>query len=349
MVDEIAAKEVDIAERRLKIRLIENSFSKSTKENLDEAARLEAEVLNVQTRRLDTVRGMERIANQLARQAEAEEKAREKAAEKELEDLDNWLVAKEEATQKALDAELKAINEKKKAEEKAAADKKKAELQAFKDAAMLSTALFDITANFAKEGSALQKSLAIAQGTMNAILAVMAVWRDPSLPTFAKIAASIAVGASMTAMLANLKSTPEQLEDGGLLYRAEGGSVPREGGVIHGRRHSQGGIKFAVGGRTVEAEAGEFIVNRVATANFLPLLDKINDTGKRNSGQPVGYMYADGGILASRVESSTSQDLRALNSDVQEALAANRPVLVTEDLDIVRGRVAITEQTATLR
>lgn len=53
------------------------------------------------------------------------------------------------------------------------------------------------------------------------------------------------------------------------------GSMYAEGGLLTGRSHNLGGIKTSMG----ELEGGEFVMNRRATANFLPLLQAINSQG----------------------------------------------------------------------
>ena len=71
---------------------------------------------------------------------------------------------------------------------------------------------------------------------------------------------------------------------------AQGGLV--DGGIFKGASHSQGGIKFASGGRLMEAEGGEAIINKRSTSMFKPLLSRINSSGG-------GVKFADGGILNS--------------------------------------------------
>lgn len=55
--------------------------------------------------------------------------------------------------------------------------------------------------------------------------------------------------------------------------------IYEDGGVIQGKRHSQGGVKV-LGGQA-EVEGGEFITNRRSTAKNLGLLEYINDSDKR--------------------------------------------------------------------
>ena len=52
-------------------------------------------------------------------------------------------------------------------------------------------------------------------------------------------------------------------------------STYEQGGLLMGRSHDLGGIRTAMG----ELEGGEFVINRRATANFLPLLESINSLG----------------------------------------------------------------------
>ena len=59
------------------------------------------------------------------------------------------------------------------------------------------------------------------------------------------------------------------------------GSKFAEGGLLMGRKHAEGGINTPYG----QLEGGEFVVNREATASFLPMLEKINSMGS-GSGAP---------------------------------------------------------------
>jgi hypothetical protein len=52
-------------------------------------------------------------------------------------------------------------------------------------------------------------------------------------------------------------------------------STYAEGGLLMGNSHDMGGIRTTMG----ELEGGEFVINRRATANFLPLLESINSLG----------------------------------------------------------------------
>lgn len=51
------------------------------------------------------------------------------------------------------------------------------------------------------------------------------------------------------------------------------------GGMVHGRSHAQGGEKFRVGGRVLELEGGEAVINKRSTAMFKPILSRLNEAG----------------------------------------------------------------------
>lgn len=69
-----------------------------------------------------------------------------------------------------------------------------------------------------------------------------------------------------------------------------------KGGLLKGKSHSEGGIPFTVAGRGgFEAEGGEYIVNKRATAMYFPVLEAINRSVGYGNYNPV-YMAA-GGVI----------------------------------------------------
>ena len=62
-----------------------------------------------------------------------------------------------------------------------------------------------------------------------------------------------------------------------------------QGGLLNGPSHSQGGIK--VPGNNIELEGNEYVVNKRASHEFLPLLEIINSFGSSNG------KFKNGGIL----------------------------------------------------
>lgn len=77
-------------------------------------------------------------------------------------------------------------------------------------------------------------------------------------------------------------------------------SKMKDGGLLKGPSHAQGGIP--VGNTGIEVEGGEFVVNKRSTAKHLPLLDAINAEGNGGKHTIAGSYrtlsrYADGGSL----------------------------------------------------
>lgn len=68
-------------------------------------------------------------------------------------------------------------------------------------------------------------------------------------------------------------------EPGSISAPAPAGSKFQGGGLLMGASHSQGGVKTMFG----ELEGGEFIVNRLATQQFMPMLESMNQVGQSQS------------------------------------------------------------------
>lgn len=98
------------------------------------------------------------------------------------------------------------------------------------------------------------------------------------------ITASVAMTALQIATI-NAQAPPTA-ELGGIMND----SFFEKGGMVNGRSHAQGGEKFAVGGRVVELEGGEAVINKKSTAMFKPMLSNMNVAGG-------GRKFADGGMV----------------------------------------------------
>ena len=165
-----------------------------------------------------------------------------------------------------------------------------------------------------------QKRLSIVQATINTYTAVNnALAVQPWFVGLALSSVALAMG------LANVAAISKQkYANGGLLY---------------GRRHSEGGIP--VGNTGIEVEGGEYVINRKSTEMNAPLIDYINsskrtltkkdlvdfyDDGKGNGfvNSPVRKMYAEGGELSN---SLSDLDIRSLiNAPIAQD---NRPIVVS--------------------
>jgi len=110
----------------------------------------------------------------------------------------------------------------------------------------------------------------IAQALINGALAVTQVLAQTGVAAGIAIPPIIAATAGQVAVIASQKFA--------------------DGGMVHGKSHANGGEKFAVGGRVVELEGGEAVINKRSTSMFRSQLSAINAAGG-------GVKFADGGLL----------------------------------------------------
>lgn len=112
-----------------------------------------------------------------------------------------------------------------------------------------------------------------------------------------------------------------------------------DGMMIQGASHLNGGVNVMTPNGMIEAEGGEFIMNKLSTAMFKDELSAISQAGG-------GVPLAQRGLLIEGASSSSS--LRNLSSDISGSVNNVQTVLVTEDLTAVQSRVSVTEQISTL-
>ena len=165
-----------------------------------------------------------------------------------------------------------------------------------------------------------QKRLSIVQATINTYTAVNnALAVQPWFVGLALSSVALAMGLANVAAISKQKYA--------------------NGGMLYGRRHSEGGIP--VGNTGIEVEGGEYVINRKSTEMNAPLIDYINssrrtltkkdlvdfyDDGKGNGfvNSPVRKMYAEGGELSN---SLSDLDIRSLiNAPIAQD---NRPIVVS--------------------
>jgi len=114
------------------------------------------------------------------------------------------------------------------------------------------------------------KRLAIAQALVNGALAVTTVLAQTGVVASIAIPPIIATTLGQVAVIASQQYA--------------------KGGLVHGKSHANGGEKFAVGGRVVELEGGEAVINKRSTSMFRSQLSAMNAAGG-------GVKFADGGLL----------------------------------------------------
>ena len=126
------------------------------------------------------------------------------------------------------------------------------------------------------------KGIQIAETIINTINASVAAYKAlagiPIVGPVLGAAAALAAVVFGTAKIAEIRATTfESTSIGGT--QASTGSKFAMGGMLVGPTHQQGGMKTMLG----ELEGGEFVMNRVASQAFLPILEKMNQTGQSNS------------------------------------------------------------------
>ena len=146
--------------------------------------------------------------------------------------------------------------------------------------------------------------------------------------------------ASTLALIASIKSNLSALSGRKM---AKGGMIEEfaNGGLVHGKSHAQGGEKFAVGGRVVELEGGEAVINKRSTAMFSRQLSAMNSAGG-------GVKFADGGLL--NQPSFSQQQFNALGQNqMMGAMGSSSKVVVVEaDITDSQNTVSVIQSQATI-
>jgi len=174
-------------------------------------------------------------------------------------------------------------------------------------------------------------ALAVAKIKLNTAVAlsnpVTAIFAGVSI---SQIGLAIATGAAQIAVIA-----AQQFAQGGMIEEFA------NGGLVHGKSHAQGGEKFAVGGRVVELEGGEAVINKRSTAMFGRQLSAMNAAGG-------GVKFADGGLL--NQPSFSQQQFNAIGQNqMMGAMGSSSKVVVVEaDITDSQNSVSVIQSEATI-
>jgi len=348
LLDEAIKKENQIldnaqklAKERLDLKAIENSLADSTKEDLEEQARLEAELITLETTNADKRRRL--ISERLI--AERELKALEE--EEDISALERELVRETEQAEAILK-----INEerlRKEVEDEAKAVQDKIELnRRFRDAAIdiagiSADAIFAIQRNnlqretqaainaegvteaeklkIQKDAAKKQKQISITQAIINGALAIVRAFSDLG-PVGGAISA-VLIAATTAAQIAVINS--QTFAKGGEVKFGSGGNL--QSGIFSGPSHAMGGIGLTTDtGQRIEVEGNEgmYIVNKRDNPAAIAALSAINSLHGKAFSTPISYAQ-DGGQLAIDNNIET-------NRQIQEAIS--NLVIVTKVTDI---------------
>ena len=126
------------------------------------------------------------------------------------------------------------------------------------------------------------KGIQIAETVINTINASVAAYKSlagiPIVGPVLGAAAALAAIVFGTAKISEIRATTFQSSSVGGATPSTGSKFAM-GGMLVGPSHSQGGMKTMLG----ELEGGEFVMNRIASQAFLPILERMNQTGQSNS------------------------------------------------------------------
>ena len=139
---------------------------------------------------------------------------------------------------------------------------------------------------------------------------------------------------AVVATLALLSKIMKSFGDGGII------DTFANGGMVQGKSHAQGGEKFAVGGRVVELEGGEAVINKRSTAMFRNQLSAMNAAGG-------GVKFADGGLM--NLPSFAQSQFNAVGQEnMMGAIGqGSRVVVVEADITDSQNTVGLIEAEAT--
>ena len=174
-----------------------------------------------------------------------------------------------------------------------------------------------------KEFAKREKNMKKAQAVINGALAITAALVNPVTAPFT-IPLIIGTTAAQIALIES-----QAFAKGGMIEEFA------QGGMVQGKSHAQGGEKFAVGGRVVELEGGEAVINKRSTAMFKSQLSAMNAAGG-------GVKFADGGLLNSNSFNSVKFNAAQFN----QPSGSNKVVVVESDITNSQSKVKAIQSNA---
>ena len=186
-----------------------------------------------------------------------------------------------------------------------------------------------------KAGIQLSAAAAIANNIEALSLAAKGVTTQSTLIFPYNLIAMAGTIGTVVSLLANIKAMKDSFGNGGII------ETFANGGMVHGKSHAQGGEKFAVGGRVVELEGGEAVINKRSTAMFGRQLSAMNSAGG-------GVKFADGGLL--NMPSFSQQQFNAIGQNqMAGAIGSSSKVVVVEaDITDSQNIVSVIQSEATI-
>ena len=175
-------------------------------------------------------------------------------------------------------------------------------------------------------GIALSSTAAIANNLQALSEMSLGVAAQAKLPFPANVIAMVTTLSTLVSLFANIKTLGSVFADGGIVEKFA------NGGMVHGKSHAFGGEKFAVGGRVVELEGGEAVINKRSTAMFRGQLSAMNAAGG-------GVKFADGGLL--NMPSFTQQQFNAVGQNQMMGAVSQGSKVVVVESDITQAQQSV--------
>ncbi len=186
-----------------------------------------------------------------------------------------------------------------------------------------------------KAGIQISAAAAIANNLLALSNAAVGVTEQAKLKFPANIIAMLTTLSTVVSLIANIKALKSSFGDGGVI------DTFANGGMVHGKSHANGGEKFAVGGRVVELEGGEAVINKRSTSMFRGQLSAMNAAGG-------GVKFADGGLM-NMPSFAQSQFSATSQAGMMGAIGqGGRVVVVESDISTVQNTVSVIEAEATI-
>lgn len=204
------------------------------------------------------------------------------------------------------------------------------------------------------EQSAIGKSFAVVQATINTYLGATKALATKGILGIAEAAIVIAFGMKQVATIAKQKDPDTKINTSVKKYA--------KGGMIYGRSHAQGGVTFrGDNGQVFEAEGGEnvYIMKKTASAE-INALSALNEAHGGNSFGTSGlYKFADGGMVAGLSEANrvvkqagsmklSNESINQLAGVVIDAvMSMPNPVVSVQDINNGQNDVSVVQGLAT--
>jgi len=186
-----------------------------------------------------------------------------------------------------------------------------------------------------KVGIQISAAAAIANNLLALSNAAVGVTEQSKLLFPYNIIAMAGTIGTVLSLFANIKAMKDSFGDGGMIEEFA------NGGMVQGKSHAQGGEKFSVGGRVVELEGGEAVINKRSTSMFSSQLSAMNAAGG-------GVKFADGGLL--NQPSFSQQQFNALGQNQMMGAMGNSSKVVVVEADITdsQNTVSVIQSQATI-